>query len=630
MQPSPAAPLATQPGANNVSISPVPQDVIRSIALPLPLTNGAETHARTSRAGSPEGGSTTFAGQYLGPTSPYTFLRRAWKRFEKDGLHSNLAGNSAEEPDQSEPIWAFGDRQVSPMEPDGFQLSNRHMTSMLLSQYFDLAMPTYRFLHKQTVARWLEGFHEVQEQVNGASLLPARQAIVLMVLATARLFNVGESKEILDPDEHSWRESEHLFRMAQEKLQAERGRARLESVQARLATCLFLLHTSRPNQAWYHFGTTIQLVMALGLHRATAGPAGQPQDCIIRECRKRAFWAASTLDTYLSVILGRPPLIHLDDVDQKLPDAVEDEDLTSTGVVVERPMRDSIIKASIFHAQITRIVKKAAREQNSVRRKSSTQKLETALKLNEETAAWHASLPVVLSGQIHASSLIPIFRRQITVLQLAHAHARMLINRPSLLIDTSQVALRELQVETCLSAAQSTLDAVLAAGLGKHIFQAFWYTQFVCFNALSIVYIWLIQRRHGRLPALTSIEDQELLKLADTVQRYLNEATQANAPSLRYSIVLEELQQEVQRMANRVVTRTTQINAPTATMSNGVSAITSLTEADAYAAANELYDDHSADPLLDSIEAFANDFPLDPDLWLSLDAFPFSDFGQNE
>lgn len=602
--------------------------MVRTVALPPPSSfNGAETHARTSRAGSPEGGSTTFAGQYLGPTSPYTFLRRAWKRFEKDGLHSNLAGNATEEPDQSEPIWAFGDRQVSPMEPDGFQLSSRHITSMLLSQYFDLAMPTYRFLHKQTVERWLEEFHKVQGQVSGATLLPARQAIVLMALATARLFNIGASENILDPDEHSWRESEHLFRMAQGKLQAERGRARLESVQARLALCLFLLHTSRPNQAWYHFGTTIQLVMALGLHRATAGPANQPQDFVVRECRKRAFWAASTLDTYLSVVLGRPPLIHLDDVDQKLPDAVEDEELTSNGVVAERAMKDSIIKASILHAQITRIVKKAAREQYSVQRKSSAQKLETALRLNDETEAWHASLPVVLSGQIHPSSLIPIFRRQITVLQLAHAHARMLINRPSLLLDTSQTALKELQVETCLAAAKSTLDTVLAAGLGKHIFQAFWYTQFVCFNALSIVYIWLIQRRHGRLPPLAAIGDDELLKLADTVQRYLNEATQANAPSLRYSIVLEELQQEVQRMGSRATMRTTQLNAP---MSNGVSIIATSTEVNDYGRSSVPYDDHSADPLLDSMEAFANDFPLDPDLWLSLDAFPFSDYGQIE
>ena len=38
----------------------------------------------------------------------------------------------------------------------------------------------------------------------------------------------------------------------------------------------------------------------------------------------------------------------------------------------------------------------------------------------------------------------------------------------------------------------------------------------------------------------------------------------------------------------------------------------------------------AADPLLETMGAFTNDFPLDPDLWLSLDAFPFSDFGQLE
>ena len=65
-------------------------------------------------------------------------------------------------------------------------------------------------------------------------------------------------------------------------------------------------------------------------------------------------------------------------------------------------------------------------------------------------------------------------------------------------------------------------------------------------------------------------------------------------------------------------------------MSNGVSTIERSTEPDEYVRTTEPYDHHSADPLLNSMDAFANDFPLDPDLWLSLDAFPFSDFSQIE
>lgn len=433
-----------------------------------------------SRAASPEG-SSTFAGQYLGPTSPYTFLRRAWKRFEEDGSKQHRNQTASEEPSLAGSIFHFGDRPVPPNvsdETSSFRLPERELTSTWLAQYFNMAMPTYRFVHYGTVAQWLEDWHQLQETGTAhGSLTPARQAVVLMLLATARLLNV-QHKEIVNPTEGSWRASELLFIVAHSKLDSETGRATLASVQARLAGCLYLMFTSRPNQAWYKFGTTTQLVVSLGLHRANSGSS---QDPIIRECRKRIFWAASTLDTYLSVILGKPPLIHLDDVDQKFPEAIDDEDL-ATSSTEDGPKKDSVVRASILHAQITCIVKQAAREQYSVHRKTSRQKLESAQRLNIETETWHASLPVILSGAIHISSLIPVFRRQVIVLRLAHAHARMVINRPSLLMETSQVEVKQVQVEACVSAAKDALDTVLGSSFSTGTVQAFWYTQFVSFS----------------------------------------------------------------------------------------------------------------------------------------------------
>ncbi|KJX92950.1 fungal specific transcription factor domain-containing protein [Zymoseptoria brevis] len=531
----------------NTARRAVPFTPTEAAASPLTTLNqGDSKNPGPSRAASPEGGS-TFAGQYLGPTSPYTFLRRAWKRFEEDGSKLHHIQAASEEPSSAGSIFQFGDRP-SPYDVSHtieiFRLPERELTSAWLAQYFNLAMPTYRFLHYDTVARWLEEYHQLQESGIAPALLSlSRQAVVLVVLATSRLLNV-QQKEVLNPNEVSWRESEVLYRVAQRKLDSETGKAKLACVQARLVSCLYLLSTSRPNQAWYKFGTTIQLIMSLGLHRANSGCS---QDPVIRECRKRIFWAASTLDTYLSVILGKPPLIHLDDVDQKLPEAIDDQDLT-IGLTAARQGEDSVIRASILHAQITCIVKQAAREQYSVSRKTSQQKLGSAQRFNAEVKSWHASLPVVLSGAIHPSSLIPIFRRQITVLQLAHAHARMLINRPSLILETGQLEFKLVQVQECITAAKDALDTVLASSFSKETFQAFWYTQFVSFNALTIAYIYLIQRQHGRLVAInTDFSEDELLLLAETVQKHLTEATQMNAPSLRYNIVLEELQQEVHR-----------------------------------------------------------------------------------
>jgi hypothetical protein len=335
---------------------------------------------------------------------------------------------------------------------------------------------------------------------------------------------------------------------------------------------------------------------------------------IVEECRKRVFWAACTLDTYLSVNLGRPPLIRVEDVDQSLPESIDDEDLTESGVLTSPPGRgESIMRAPTLHAQITLIVRKAACELHSVEKRSSSQKLEGADKLNAEISAWHDTLPAVFSSAVHPSSLAATLGRQSTVLRLAHAHAQMLINRPSLLLETTLVSMRDTQASQCVAAAKVTLDTVLAASLRKELFQAFWYTQLVSFTALSIIYIWLIRRKHERLPRLQApLLEDELFSLARIVQQQLVDATECNAPTLRYNIVLGELQQEV--------VRTLQSHAspqmPVLAVGHGVSEHTAVTDGSGVTSS--------------LMEAWGDECLFHPDLWLTLDSFPFSDLAQIE
>lgn len=513
------------------------------------------------------------------------------------------------------PIFSYGDKHYprSSQDASGLRLPDRFATAGLLANYFDFAMPTYRFLHQPTVAVWLETLHAgLEGDVDRVSLFPVRQAIVLMVLATASLFKVDGG---LEDGQHaaSGQEGEILFQAAQSALAMETGKVRLESVQARLAMCLYLLHTSRPNQAWYTFGTTVQLIMALGMHRAR-DPSMQ-MDAITTECRKRAFWAAFTLDTYLSVILGRPPLIHNDDVDQHFPEPVDDEAISAAGVRHDSSRKDQVIQASTWHAKITRIAKKASKELYSVHRNQDAHNVAT--RLNAEAAEWRAGLPVVLSGAIHPSSLIQIFQRQIVVLDLAHAHAVILINRPLLLIESHLD--NSSNVSACLAAAKSTLDIVLGFVSNRRTFPAFWYTQYVTFTALSVVYVWLIQRKRGRLSSLTPpVKDDELYQIAETIQKHLAEATQTNAPSLRYSIILEELQQETYRlMVKQNQSRPPALSGLLDTQTESHPYAVPLSQTEGSPLSNR------ASTTWDSL---SGDFPVDPDLWLQLDSFPFREY----
>ncbi|GAB7366827.1 hypothetical protein MBLNU230_g0999t1 [Neophaeotheca triangularis] len=575
-----------------------------------PVASGEQTNANTSRAGSPSGEGITPSGQFHGPSSTFSFLRRAWRRF---GVAESVPAQQLDSREDSS-IFMYGDRKPASIEDaKNLQLPDSSQTSLLAARYFDFAAPTYRFLHRPTFMTWLGQFHD-RQKTGEPQILPIRQAIVLMTLATSCLYPLDKeqatSDQIINSD--TLHAGEKYYQAAQLIIGGEAGKATLESVQARLSSTLYQLNTSRLNQAWYTLGTTFQLVVALGLHRRKA-VANTRADNILLECQKRSFWAIYTLDTYLSVMLGRPPYINDTYVDQKYPEQVDDDDITADTIVRRNLLRDCIESAPVMHTQLMRIVKEASREQAHLSHAKDQQQVETARRLTTDVDHWKDRLPLFLSGGIHPSSLIPVFRRQLNVLQLACAHALMIINRPLILSQRAEPLAIQQHVEKCLSAARFVLDMVMDLVADRYMFPAFWYTQYVTFNALSMVYVWIMQRKRGRLSAVHSqYSEMELFQLAEKVGSHLARVTQSNAPTLRYSIILEELQRE----AHGVLMR----SEPLATAENAAAGINTGVDGYAYSDAASVPIDHP------SGDWNGVDLDFDPELWLQLDTLPFSNF----
>ncbi|RAL59819.1 hypothetical protein DID88_000448 [Monilinia fructigena] len=84
------------------------------------------------------------------------------------------------------------------------------------------------------------------------------------------------------------------------------------------------------------------------------------------DTRKRVFWCAYTLDNYLSAALGRPRTFHDDDIDQELPSCVNDSDLTSRHVHVNKSRAQSIMMAPIAHAMLSQIISNILRDLYSI------------------------------------------------------------------------------------------------------------------------------------------------------------------------------------------------------------------------------------------------------------------------
>ena len=154
-------------------------------------------------------------------------------------------------------------------------------------------------------------------------------------------------------------------------------------------------------------------------------------------------------------------------------------------------------------------------------------------------------------------------------LRLAYYHAVLHATRPFLLVSQRQPEAgddgeAEAEVAECISAASqllSTFDSMAAAG--GTVFHAFWWTSYVVFCVLTVVYVWEIQRvsstsslfaaspsgvkiTNGRGSQEAEMEMVRLRDLAERCRGHLERSTAANSPTRRYSIVLEELRAEAQ------------------------------------------------------------------------------------
>ncbi|CDM34501.1 Zn(2)-C6 fungal-type DNA-binding domain [Penicillium roqueforti FM164] len=530
---------------------------------------------------SPEPGSTDFEGNYLGPSSGVSFLNRVWSRLHQDET-ANFPDKLQIESSRNTAVFMFGDKPYSNPQDAEFTLPTLEKALELVGIYFDYSMVTYRFVHRGNVEEWTR---QVYQNNIGLSNLPvgnmvARTAIVLMIIAVSTLYMEMRPGEMPGgPGERL--ESERWYAASKYMSSLESGPPRLETIQARLGQCLYLLSSSRANECWYSFGTTMQIVTALGLHRR--GPAKVSNNgCsyLELELRKRIFWSVYTLDKYLSIMFGRPRLLHDEDIDQELPNETNDIDLLEEDPTRRTGSTDSMMIASVLHYRLGRILGDISRQLYSINTLSRDSPLETAIRLTSELEKWKETVPPLFNS-VHPTSLIPPLCRQSQVLQLAYSHAMIHVTRSFLLNDFTDLSRRpkvphpmvSSHVHKCIQAAEDIMTIVDGLAHQGVLIQSFWFTHYVCFCAVLVIYIHTIQQHRKSMGGSSSASVssvgsprdpdklRQLFSLAESCQQHLAEATRKNCPSRRYGIILEELRQEVHRQISNGLSVETQAHS---------------------------------------------------------------------
>ncbi|KAL4940162.1 hypothetical protein BDV06DRAFT_213694 [Aspergillus oleicola] len=491
--------------------------------------------------------SLTIEGQYVGTTSNLTFLQRAWSKLSTQ--NSELAPVRSDGLDSHQPLPSAGDIlfHTRCSTPNVFPDDDR--ARHLLASYTDVCVVTHRIRHRQTFEAWLDTALNDRAQGHPISLSVGnvKMAIILALFAIST-FRSHKIKTGASPDFEltGLAGSGPTFFAVAELTDSEVGFPVLESAQARLIQVLYLLQTTRMNKAWYTFGntqSTLKPNVSFLVH----------SDYITQQCSKRVFWTAYIIYNYLSVVFGRPRMLHDDEVDQEFPDAINDEDMDHRGLSMLELEEESYISSLVFHARVAKIIGQIFSEVYHVVESQAAGRLSAANRLLQELRAWHGSLPAYL-GAVKPTTLIASFRREASALQIAYLHALIHATRPFLLRDdgTNNPAseLEEIKAE-CLSAARKTLELISNMAADRQLIYSHCWMQYVLLCALAVVYTWEIQQYLTNDTHLNSETQLSLHSLAERCRANLFQGSTAAPLGPRYGIILKELRLEAEKRASK-------------------------------------------------------------------------------
>ncbi|KAK1658753.1 fungal-specific transcription factor domain-containing protein, partial [Colletotrichum godetiae] len=490
---------------------------------------------------SPEPPQTDEQGHYVGPASGVSFLSRIQKRLK---VQSPGYLNTS--------VFNFGDRPLPGQDSSFAILPPRPVAESMVKRYFDFAATTHRFLHRPTIESWLEMLYDTNGSMLYKESARSQTALLFMVFAHSNNYqNFCSSPLPL---------SARFFAVAEHQLSMEKGEIRLAHIQARLAQCFYLLAQSRLNHCWTLFGITAQLAMALGIHRKSrVDPKTSDRlDYVDLECRKRTFWCAYNLNTYLSAALGRPMTFHDEDIDQALPLCVDDDQIyPGYGT---RLIEGSSLLASAPVAQIklSRIVARVMRSLYGIKSCSTEEHLVFAARFNRDLSEWRDSISYLLDTAGPSALYVKLVLRQRDVLKLAYWHAQILVHRPFLLKSLSSIfssgrekgtdylRLRHeeirMNIQLCIDAAIEITKHINLINNAGELYSTLFFIPYYGFCAVVILYVFSIQRR-----VETPETCLDCFRLASRCHAQIESIATNGSLMQRYGVVLQELRLEVLR-----------------------------------------------------------------------------------
>lgn len=223
----------------------------------------------------------------------------------------------------------------------------------------------------------------------------------------------------------------------------------LQDIQALGLICGHLRNFPKPGASWMITKISLTLASELGLHRSAqrwTSPLAQ-ENPLELEMRKRVFYSIFSLHILLSGKLGRPMAMRLDDFDIEFPGAIDDSQISESGIDMSRPAKCSFevglaaAKWQILSLELYTTLYTVKRNLNDLpaKRQALEAKLERWYEELSPEMKINPSQSVQMDGQGMVFALW---------LQMLYLEFRMLLYHPSIDINDSAKSYRS-SLEIC-------------------------------------------------------------------------------------------------------------------------------------------------------------------------------------
>ncbi|MCJ1389554.1 hypothetical protein MMC18_002411 [Xylographa bjoerkii] len=498
---------------------------------------------------------------FHGHSSGLIFLRRMRQQFgdlmgEAEGHGSTFLQTRPEARVFDSPKSAT-DSPMSSNIPNTHDLPSKACGRELCGTALDDACALMRFVHQPTFYTMFDRVYDVPPEQYGNEehrYLP----LVYSVMAVGSLFAKSENSKLEVEGYESATDRGFKYFKASRHLMDICDCRDLPSLQAVIFMIIFLQSSAKLATCYSYIGVALHSAIRMGLHRSIT----RNFNPIELETRKRIFWQIRKMDFYVAAMLGLPMMLSEDDIDQELPQEIDDEYITVEKILPMPSGRVPLIAATNAHTKMTRILQKVVRyiyplkgfEQTPENSSGSYSVSHAKIReIEQDLQAWMENLPM---GLRPGGSATPELSRVQQLLRMAYAHVQMVLYRPFLhyvaqsyhggRIDKRSYAC----AAACVSVSRNIVHITAEMKRRELLIGAYWFTMYTTFFAILALVFFVLENPD-------SSTSQDILKDALEGKELLASLAKRSMAADRCTVTLTALFDQLPNKLERGVNQST-------------------------------------------------------------------------